>query len=125
MGALAGMAGAAGGAGAAAGAAGGGASMFSQLIPMLQTASTAYNLASPQGPIAQGNIGGILQGGTQLAQQGQQLFGSPQTASASMVPSNTGSVQGSPEILGRGTADSFTKLTPDVQKEVLRILLDK
>lgn len=86
------------------------ANALSSIMPYLQAGGAVYNLVSPQGPVTRGDLMGILKAAN--------AFNNNLTS----IISPKSSAIGSPEVLGRGTVESFKTLAPDIQKEILRII---
>lgn len=90
-------------------------STVSSAMPYVQGAQQVMNLVGPQGSLVKGNPQAIFNDVNGLSQSYDKTFGAS--------PLSQSGVQGSAEVLGRGTTDSFKDLTPDIQKEVLKILM--
>lgn len=122
LGAGAAGAGTAAGLGTAAGAGATGAGLggtIATALPYAQAAGQVMNMIGPQGSIARGDLGGIVNDASSLGGQYNQLFGkSPVT-----MGQNIAGVQGSKEILSGASPESFADLSPEIQKEVLKVLM--
>ena len=89
-------------------------------------------MAGPQGSLAKGNLVDVYKGGKSIYNDYNQLTMSPESRQEALMKQHgitstapSPGVQGSPEILGRGTKSSFASMTPDVQKEIIKILLGR
>ena len=114
------------------GAATQGPSLGDKIASGINMGNQFMQLASPNGPLVQGNPMGIYKAGQGIYNNYNTLTMSPEGRQEAMMKqygltstAPSPGVQGSPEILGRGTKSSFAAMTPDVQKEIMKILLGR
>jgi hypothetical protein len=101
---------------------GGAGGMISSVMPYLTAASTAYDLASPKGPIASGDFGGALKGLSNLGGSFEKI----NSAGTQVMPTPTPAPSPMTDSLNaqHGTIDieQFKTLSPEMQKELLMAL---
>ena len=90
------------------------------------------DMAGPNGSLTRGNLVDVYKGGKGMYDNYNQITMSPEARKEAMMKQHgitstapSPGVQGSPDVLGRGTQASFAAMTPDVQKEIMKILLGK
>ena len=90
------------------------------------------DLTAPNGSLVRGNLVDAYKSGQGIYNNYNNLTMSPEARKEAMMKqygitstAPSPGVQGSPELLGRGTKASFADMTPDVQKEIMKILLGK
>jgi len=109
-----------------------GPSLGEKIASGISMGNQFMQLAQPNGALVRGDIGGLYNAGKGLYGNYKTLTSSPETRKADLMQqygitstAPSPGVQGSPEILAKGTKASFADMTPDVQKEIMKILLGK